>query len=89
MLRTRPAFRRHARSRRQLRVEHLEPRPMLAVIVPPPDPPPVITLHAANTITDFWNFEGTVTDNGYAVAGLDGHVRRRAGKISPHDYGTG
>ena len=33
-------------------------------------PPPVITLQAANTISDVWDFEGTVTDNGNPVAGL-------------------
>ena len=42
----------------------------VAVPVAPHDPPPVITLHAANTITDVWDFEGTVTDNGDPVAGL-------------------
>ena len=34
------------------------------------DPPPVITLGAANTISDIWDLEGTVTDNGKPVAGL-------------------
>ena len=37
---------------------------------PPADPPPVVTFHAANTITDLWDFDGTVTDHGHPVSGL-------------------
>ena len=72
-----PSRRRHARSFRALRVEHLENRAMLSgspVVGAPPiiaaAPPPAITLVAINAMSDLWEFEGTVTDNGKPVAGL-------------------
>ena len=44
---------------------------MVHALPPPPAaPPPVITLNAANPITDDWDFDGTVTDSGQPVAGL-------------------
>ena len=41
-----------------------------ALPVPGGRSPPVITFVAANTISDIWDLEGTVTDNGKPVAGL-------------------
>ena len=72
-----PFRRRHARPFRVLRVEYLETRAMFSgspVVGAPPiiaaAPPPAITLGAINAISDLWNLEGTVTDNGKPVAGL-------------------
>ena len=66
-----PSSCRHTRSYRALRIERLEHRALLAVVpVAPPTASLVITLHAANAVTDVWSFEGTVTGTGISVAGL-------------------
>ena len=44
---------------------------MVDATSPAPDPPPVITFGALNTVSDVWDLEGTVTDNGKPVAGLN------------------
>ena len=76
-MRAKPSSRRYRRPFRALHVEPLEKRALLsgggfvdAASVAGADPPPVITFVAANTISDVWDFEGTVTDNGKPVAGL-------------------
>ena len=76
-MRAKPSSRRYRRPFRALHVEPLEKRALLsgggfvdAASVAGADPPPVITFVAANTISDVWDLEGTVTDNGKPVAGL-------------------
>ena len=69
MLRAKSSIHNRYRIYRTLRLEPLERRTLLSTVVSTGSAP-FITLCVANTITDYWDFEGTVTDKGHSVAGL-------------------